>query len=32
MFNLKDPKNPDLRMSLIEGVKSPEDIVKMDSK
>lgn len=32
MFNLKDPKNPDLRLSLIEGVKTPEDIVKMDSK
>eukprot|EP00347_Sterkiella_histriomuscorum_P019547 403341216 len=32
MFNLKDPKNPDLRMSLIEGVIEPNQLVRLDSK
>lgn len=32
VFNLKDPKNPDLRMSLIEAVIDPAQLVKLESK
>lgn len=31
-FNLKDPKNPDLRRSVLSGETEPAELLKMDAE